>query len=63
MDELFGTEAFFQYRFDWNGGDVAASVKSEIFTDTLAPHASVLLFLTEVPMKEKPSNLWCRKNC
>jgi hypothetical protein len=63
MDELFGNEAFFQYRFDWNGGDVAASVKSEIFTDTLAPHSSVLLFLTEMPMNEKPSNLWCRNKC
>lgn len=60
MDELFGTEAFFQYRFDWNGGDVTASGRCESFSDTLAPHTSALVFLTEEPLTEKPSNLWCR---
>lgn len=63
MDELFGTEAFFQYRFDWNGGDVSASGRCEIFSDTLAPHSSVLLFLTDEPLTEKPSNLWSRNKC
>ena len=55
---LFGHETF-QYRFDWND-DRIVSEKSSCFSETLGPHESALLFITEAPMRAKPSNLWGR---
>ena len=57
LDELFGGRAIFQYRFNWND-DKILSEKCSCFSDSLAPHESVLLFITEEPMNVKPSNLW-----
>lgn len=60
MDELFGKEALFQYRFNFNDGKTIESEKISYFSDSIAPHDSVLLFVTEKPLKEKPTNLWHR---
>lgn len=60
MDELFGKEALFQYRFSFNDGKTVESEKISYFSDSIAPHDSVLLFVTEKPLKEKPTNLWHR---
>ncbi len=59
LAEMFGTETF-QYRFDWDDDDLIVSEKCSCFSDTLAPHESALLFITEGPMTAKPSNLWSR---
>lgn len=60
LAELFGMETVFQYRFDWNDYDSFVPENSSCFSDTLAPHESVLLFITEDSMTAKPSNLWGR---
>ena len=57
LDELFGAGTWYQYRCEWDGGD-AASVPGDCFADTLAPHASALVFVTREPLREKPANLW-----
>ena len=57
LSEIFGTEALFQYRYDRNDDNVV-SENSSHFSGSLASHSSVLLFITEEPMSEKPSNLW-----
>lgn len=62
LAEMFGTETGFQYRFNWNDDSRIVSEKSSCFSDTLAPHESALLFLTEEPLTVKPSNLWGRDN-
>ncbi|MBQ6456883.1 MAG: alpha-galactosidase [Mogibacterium sp.] len=59
LEDLFGHETF-QYRFDWNDEDLIVSEKSSCFSETLGPHESALLFITEEPMAVKPSNLWGR---
>lgn len=59
LAELFGMETVFQYRFDWKD-DQIVSEKSSCFSETLSPHESALLFITEEPMTAKPSNLWGR---
>ncbi|MBE6042501.1 MAG: hypothetical protein E7220_08305 [Clostridiales bacterium] len=61
MEELFGTEALFQYRFEWTDGEKSCPGSSTCFSETLAPHDSVLLFLTEEPMNGRPSNIWDRR--
>ncbi len=60
LADMFGMETVFQYRFDWNDDDRIVSENSSCFSDTLAPHESALLFITEDPMTAKPSNLWGR---
>lgn len=60
IDELFGSKAEFQYRFDWNDENRIVSEKCSCFSDILAPHDSALLFITEEPLTAKPSNLWGR---
>ena len=57
MRELFGDENGYQYRYRWEEADVQ-SAREDVFIDTLAPHDSVLLFVTEEPLREKPVNLW-----
>ena len=61
LDEIFGAEALFQYRFNFDDGELIESEKISYFSDSIAPHDSVLLFITEEPLHEKPSNLWCRR--
>ena len=58
-DELFGSKALFQYRFDRYDDGIAAE-KSSCFSDILASHESALLFITEEPLTARPSNLWGR---
>lgn len=60
IDELFGTKALFQYRFNLNDGKAVESEKISYFSDSIAPHDSVLLFVTEKPLTERPTNLWHR---
>ena len=57
LAELFGDENWYQYRYDWEAESVAP-VQSDLFFETLAPHASALVFVTRAPLTEKPSNLW-----
>ena len=57
LRELFGDKKWYQYRYLWEETDVQ-SVREDVFIDTLAPHASALLFVTEEPLREKPVNLW-----
>lgn len=54
---LFGEENWYQYRYD-REEDSVASVQSDLFIETLAPHASALVFITRAPLTAKPSNLW-----
>jgi hypothetical protein len=60
LADMFGMETVFQYRFNWNDDDSIVSENSSCFSDTLAPHESALLFITEDPMTAKPSNRWGR---
>ena len=59
-DELFGAKALFQYRFNFNDGKAIESEKISYFSDSIAPHDSVLLFVTEKPLTERPTNMWHR---
>ena len=60
LDEMFGTKALFQYRFNRNDDERINSENRSCFSEILAPHDSALLFVTEDPMTVKPSNLWFR---
>lgn len=60
LDELFGDKGWFQYRYDGEEGGTAESVRENDFLDILAPHDSLLLFVTEEALREKPANLWHR---
>ena len=57
LSALFGDRNWYQYRYDWEEESVP-SVQSELFAETLAPHASALVFVTEAPLAAKPANLW-----
>ena len=61
MDELFVTQALFQYRYDWHDGTDIESEKCSCFSESIQPHESALFFITEEPLREKPSNLWYRR--
>lgn len=63
MDELFGTEALFQYRYNRNDSGTITSEKKTCFDDILEPHGSALLFITKEPLREKPCSLWHRRIC
>ena len=63
MDELFGSEALFQYRYNRNDGGIITSEKKTCFDDILEPHGSALLFITKEPLREKPCSLWRRRIC
>lgn len=60
MDDLFGEKALFQYRYAYNDDMHVESENCSYFSDSIAPHESVLLFITEEPLRDKPSNLWRR---
>ena len=57
LQALFGENNWYQYRYCWEDAGVE-SVQENFFADTLAPHASALLFVTREPLQEKPANLW-----
>ena len=57
LQTLFGENNWYQYRYCWEDAGVE-SVQENFFADTLAPHASALLFVTREPLQEKPANLW-----
>ena len=61
LDELFGAKALFQYRFNIEDGKSIESEKISYFSDSISPHESVLLFITEEPLTEKPANMWGRQ--
>ena len=61
MDELFGTEALFQYRYNRKDSGNITSEKKTCFDDILEPHGSALLFITKEPLREKPCSLWRRR--
>lgn len=57
LTELFWDQNWYQYRYNWKEEGVS-SVQSDLFFETLAPHASALVFVTRAPLEAKPSNLW-----
>ena len=58
LKELFGNKNWYQYRYLWDAGGECVSTRENLFVGALAPHDSLLLFVTEQPIKEKPANLW-----
>ena len=58
LKELFGDKKWYQYRYLWDAGGECVSTRENLFVGTLAPHDSLLLFVTEQPLTEKPANLW-----
>lgn len=56
LPELLGGKNWYLYRYNWDGDSV--SVRQDFFMETLPPHASTLLFLTEQPLAQKPRSLW-----
>ncbi|MBR1743993.1 MAG: hypothetical protein IJ733_19445, partial [Lachnospiraceae bacterium] len=60
LEELFGEKNWYLYRYAWDDGREVRSEKRKDFFDVLLPHDSVLLFVTEAPIGEKPLSLWNR---
>ena len=60
LAEIFGTRALFQYRLSREDDDVIMPGRGSFFSGVLAPHESVLLFITEEPLTVKPTDLWHR---
>lgn len=58
LKELLGDNNWYQYRFNWDEDTAAASVMKEFFLERIAPHDSVLLFISREPLTARPSNLW-----
>ena len=55
--ELLGEGSWYRTAMDWEA-EAPESVREEVWLETLAPHASALLFLTERPLERLPENLW-----
>lgn len=58
LSTLFGEQNWHQYRYDWQEDSGVHSVQDDVFAETLAPHASALVFVTRAPLAARPSNLW-----
>ena len=58
LKKLLGDKTWYQYRFDWNEEAAVTSIMSDHFLERIAPHDSVLLYITEEPLASRPSNLW-----
>ena len=57
LSDLFGKEEWYQYCFSWEQKDTV-SEQEDTVVRILAPHDSVLLFVTRKPLTRKPENLW-----
>lgn len=58
LEKLLGEKEWYQYRFNWDEDAAVSSIKSDLFLERIAPHNSVLLFITKEPLTARPSNLW-----
>ena len=58
MEEWFGDNLRYQYRYEWEKDAFSGSVLKPYFSQTLKPHESVLVFASDKPLAEKPSNIW-----
>ena len=58
ISEITGESGWYQTEYDLQKDRDPMSVQEDFFIRDLAPHASVLLFLTKKPMRNMPENLW-----
>ena len=58
LSGLLGDKNWYQYRFNWDEESAVDSVMKDLFLERIAPHDSVLLFISREPLTARPTNLW-----
>lgn len=58
MEEWFGDNLRYQYRYEWEKDLFSGSVSKPYISQTLKPHESLLVFASDKPLEKKPSNIW-----
>ena len=58
LSNLLGDKKWYQYRFNWDEDAAVTSVMRDLVLERIAPHDSMLLFISKEPLTARPSNLW-----